>query len=239
MDTLTAFSVIALAALIHASFQLGVSMVTLLSGHAIGKKLAAKRTLRLVGAFFAGTLIMTALIISTLSYVASVAFGHTATPMAWGTLAFAMIIIGLVVWVCYYRRGPGTLLWVPRGLAKLLSKRIHTTQMSAEAFSLGAASVFTELLFIITPAVAAAFAIISLPTNLQLIGALAYVLIASLSVLFVVAFIGSGHNISRLQRWRETNKRFLQFTGGSALIVLAFFLYINLVVTPVVVARIG
>lgn len=239
MDTLTAFSVIALAALIHASFQLGVSMVTLLSGHAIGKKLAAKRTLRLVGAFFAGTLIMTALIISTLSYVASVAFGHAATPMAWGTLAFAMIIIGLVVWVCYYRRGPGTLLWVPRGLAKLLSKRIHTTQMSAEAFSLGATSVFTELLFIITPAVAAAFAIISLPTDLQLIGALTYVLIASLSVLFVVAFIGSGHNISRLQRWRETNKRFLQFTGGSALIVLAFFLYINLVVTPVVVARVG
>lgn len=239
MDTLTAFSVIALAALIHASFQLGVSMVTLLSGHAIGKKLAAKRTLRLVGAFLAGTLIMTALVISTLSYVAAVFFGHSATPMAWGTLAFAMIIIGLVVWICYYRRGPGTLLWVPRGLAKLLSKRIHATQMSAEAFSLGVTSVFTELLFIITPAIAAAFAIISLPTNLQLIGAAAYVVVASLSILLVVAFIGSGHNISRLQRWRETNKRFLQFAGGSALIVLAFFLYINLVITPVVVARVG
>lgn len=239
MDILTAFSVIALAALIHASFQLGVSMVTLLSGHAIGKKLAAKRTLRLVGAFFVGTLIMTALIISTLSYIAGVFFGHDATPMAWGTLAFAMIIIGLVVWVCYYRRGPGTLLWIPRGLAKLLSKRIHATQMSAEAFSLGVTSVFTELLFIITPAIAAAFAIISLPTNLQLIGAVTYIVIASLSILFVVTFIGSGHNISQLQRWREHNKRFLQFTGGSALIVLAFFLYINLVVTPVVVARAG
>ena len=239
MDTLTAFSVITLAALIHASFQLGVSMVTLLSGHAVGKKLAAKRTLRLVGAFLAGTLIMTALVISTLSYIAGIFFNHGATPMAWGTLAFAMIIIGLVVWICYYRRGPGTLLWVPRGLAKLLSKRIHATQMSAEAFSLGATSVFTELLFTITPAVAAAFAIISLPTSLQLIGAGMYVLIASLSMLLVVAFIGSGHNISRLQRWRETNKRFLQFSGGSALIVLAFFLYINVVITPVVVARVG
>jgi len=239
MDTLTALSVIAFAALIHASFQLGVSMVTLLSGHAIGKRLAAKRTLRLVGAFLAGTLIMTALVISTLSYVASVFFGHDVTPMAWGTLAFAMVMIGLVVWICYYRRGPGTLLWVPRSLAKLLSKRIHTTQMSAEAFSLGATSVFTELLFILTPAVAAAFGIISLPTSLQLIGAGMYVLIASLSMLLVVAFIGSGHNISRLQRWRETNKRFLQFSGGSALIVLAFFLYINVVITPVVVARVG
>lgn len=239
MDTLTAFSVIALAALIHASFQLGVSMITLLSGHAIGKKLAAKRTLRLVGAFLAGTLIMTALIVSTLSYTASVFFGHSATPMAWGTLASAMIIIGLVVWVFYYRRGPGTLLWVPRGLAKLLSKRIHATQMSAEAFSLGLTSVCMELLFIITPAVAAAFAIIALPTDLQLAGVAAYVILASLSMLGVAAFIGSGHNISRLQRWREANKRFLQFAGGSALIVLAFYLYVNLVITPVVVARAG
>ena len=229
MDTLTAFSVIALAALIHASFQLGVSMITLLSGHAIGKKLAAKRTLRLVGAFLAGTLIMTALIVSTLSYTASVFFDHSATPMAWGTLASAMIIIGLVVWVFYYRRGPGTLLWVPRGLAKLLSKRIHATQMSAEAFSLGLTSVCMELLFIITPAVAAAFAIIALPTDLQLAGVATYVVLASLSMLGVAAFIGSGHNISRLQRWREANKRFLQFAGGSALIVLAFYLYVNLV----------
>ena len=239
MDTLTAFSVIALAALIHASFQLGVSMITLLSGHAIGKKLAAKRTLRLVGAFLAGTLIMTALIVSTLSYTASIFFGHSATPMAWGTLASAMIIIGLVVWVFYYLRGPGTLLWVPRGLAKLLSKRIHATQMSAEAFSLGLTSVCMELLFIITPAVAAAFAIIALPTDLQLAGVATYVVLASLSMLGVAAFIGSGHNISRLQRWREANKRFLQFAGGSALIVLAFYLYVNLVITPVVVARAG
>lgn len=239
MDTLTAFSVITLAALIHASFQLGVSMITLLSGHAIGKKLAAKRTLRLVGAFLAGTLIMTALIVSTLSYTASVFFGHSATPMAWGTLASAMIIIGLVVWIFYYRRGPGTLLWVPRGLAKLLSKRIHATQMSAEAFSLGLTSVFTELLFIITPAVAAAFAIIALPTDLQLAGVTTYVVLASLSMLGVAAFIGSGHNISRLQRWREANKRFLQFAGGSALIILAFYLYVTVVITPVIVARAG
>lgn len=239
MDTLTAFSVIALAALIHASFQLGVSMITLLSGHAIGKKIAAKRTLRLVGAFLAGTLIMTALIVSSLSYTASVFFGHSVTPMVWGTLASAMIIIGLVVWVFYYRRGPGTLLWVPRGLAKLLSKRIHATQMSAEAFSLGLTSVFTELLFIITPAIAAAFAIIALPTDLQLAGVATYVVLASLSMLGVAAFIGSGHNISRLQRWREANKRFLQFAGGSALIILAFYLYATVVITPVVVARAG
>ena len=239
MDTLTAFGIIGLAALIHASFQLGVSMVTLLSGHSTGKKLAARRTLRLVGSFLLGTIVMTALIISTLSDIAGVAFRHSTPATVWGVLAGIMIVVGLVVWICYYRRGPGTLLWIPRGLAKFLSRRIHATSNSAEAFSLGLTSVITELLFIIVPAAAAALAIVGLPLPLQLAGAAGYTIVASLGMLLVTALIGSGHNISHLQQWREANKRFLQFAGGSALIVLAFYVYVNLVVTPVVVARIG
>lgn len=239
MNTLTAFSVIALAALIHASFQLGVSMITLLSGHSTGKKLAARRTLRLVGAFLLGTLVMTTLIISTLSYIADVLFRNHAPSIVWGVLAAAMLVVGLATWVYYYRRGPGTLLWVPRSLARFLSQRIHTTKLSAEAFSLGLTSVITEILFIITPATAAAFAIIALPTELQLVGAAVYVAVASLGMLFVTVFIGSGHNISHLQRWREANKRFLQFAGGCALIVLAFYLYANLVIDPAVIVRAG
>ena len=235
MNTLTAFCVIALAALIHASFQLGVSMVTLLSGHSIGKKLAATRTLRLVGAFLLGTLVMTALIISTLTYIAGILFPHQIPTLAWAVLTGAMVAIGLIVWICYYRRGPGTLLWVPRSLARFLSQRIHATRISAEAFSLGLTSVITEILFIITPAIAAALAVVSLPTNLQLLGAALYVAVASLGMLFVTVFIGSGHSISRLQQWREANKRFLQFAGGGALIVLAFYLYANLVAVQVVV----
>ena len=191
MNTLTAFSVIALAALIHASFQLGVSMITLLSGHSAGKKLESKRTLRLVGAFFAGTLVMTALIVSTLTYIVGVLFPHSIPELAWGVLAGAMAIIGIAVWIFYYRRGPGTLLWVPRGLAKFLSRRIHATRISAEAFSLGLTSVVTEILFIVTPAMAAALAVISLPTSEQLYGAALYVGVASLGMLFVTAFIGS------------------------------------------------
>lgn len=237
MDTLTAFSIIVLAALIHASFQLGVSMITLLSGHSVGKKMASKRTLRLVGAFLLGTIVMTALIISTLSYIADSLFNQKAPSILWGVLAGSMIVIGMVVWVCYYRRGAGTLLWVPRGLAHFLSDRIHATRRSAEAFSLGLTSVITEIVFIITPAIASALAIISLPKELQLVGAAVYVVVASIGMLFVAAFIGSGHSISRLQKWRETNKRFMQFAGGCALVVLAFYLYATFILTPVVVAR--
>lgn len=234
MDIITAFSIIGLAALIHASFQLGVSMVTLLSGHAVGKKFASRRVVSLVGSFLLGTVVMTALIISLLSDVATVLFRHNAPTIVWGVLCCAMILVGLIIWACYYRRGPGTLLWIPRSMAKFLHNRIHATRDSAEAFSLGLTSVIAEILFILAPAAAAALAIVSLPSPLQLAGAAAYVVVASFGMGIVTIFISSGHSISRLQRWRESNKRFLQFAGGSALIVLAFYIYANLVMTGTV-----
>jgi hypothetical protein len=43
--------------------------------------------------------------------------------------------------------------------------------------------------------------------------------------------IGSGHSLSRIQRWREANKHFLQFAAGAGLIVLGGYLYVNEVVT--------
>lgn len=231
MDIITAFSIIGLAALIHASFQLGVSMVTLLSGHAVGKKFATRRVSRLMIAFLLGTIVMTALLVSMLCDIAFAIFQYSTPVSVWTTLCLAMIVVGLVIWVCYYRRGPGTLLWVPRGMAKFLHTRIHATRASAEAFSLGLTSVLAELFFMLTPAAAAALAIITLPVSLQLAGAAAYVVIASLGMLSVTIFISSGHSISRLQRWREANKRFLQFAGGSALIILACYIYVTMVMS--------
>jgi hypothetical protein len=51
--------------------------------------------------------------------------------------------------------------------------------------------------------------------------------------------IGGGHTISGIQRWREQNKRFLQFVAGSALIVLGFYVYVEQVLTPTVMAAAG
>lgn len=230
MDYLTTFSIIALAALIHASFQLGVSMVTLLSGHAIGRSAARNRSVGLVGAFLLGTLVMTTLVISTVSYFAASQFHQQAPVFAWSVVSGMMVAVGVAVWVFYYRRGEGTSLWLPRGFTRFLADRIKATRSRAEAFSLGMSGVTSELIFIIGPATAAAFALITLPSQLQLLGIALYVLIASLGMFIVTVLIGSGHSLSRIQHWRESNKRFLQFAAGSGLIVLGFFLYINEVV---------
>lgn len=232
MDIPTSLGIILLAGLIHASFQLSVSMVTLLSGHAIGNKTSARRTMRLVGTFFAGVVTMTILFVSFLGYAASQLFRHDVPPFVWSIVCGLMIGLGVAVWAFYYRRQSGTALWLPRSFARFLTERTKATHYSAESFSLGLTSVFAEGLFIVAPATAAALALLSFPAPLQLIGIGLYTLAASLGLLVVVVLIGSGHKLSRIQKWREDNKRFMQFAAGSALLVLGFYIYVNTVLAP-------
>ena len=77
---------------------------------------------------------------------------------------------------------------------------------------------------------AAALALSYLPSDLQLLGAVGYIIVASLGMIIVTVLIGSGHNLSHIQRWRERNKRFLQFAAGSGLIILGLYLYANQIV---------
>lgn len=236
MDTLTALAVIALAAIVHASFQLSVSVVTLLSGHSAGKRDAPGKSLRLVGAFLAGAITTTTLLTFTALYLVHALRTLHSNVTVWAVICAVLVGVGLAIWIFYYRPKQGTRLWIPRAFARFLDMRVRTTTLSAEAFSLGLTTVIAELPFIITPLTAAALAMYALPAPLQLYGALGYIALASLSIVIVVVLIGSGHNLSHIQRWREHNKRFLQFAAGAGLIVLGFFLYVSQVVTPVVVA---
>ncbi|NCU37645.1 hypothetical protein EOL96_01095 [Candidatus Saccharibacteria bacterium] len=220
------FGIIALAALIHASFQLSVSMVTLLSGHSMGNKARASRTMQLVVAFFAGTVTMTLLSVSFLAYTASQLFPYEIPRVAWAVTSGLAMGLGITVWAFYYRhRSKGTTLWIPRSMARFLTNRTKSTTYAAESYSLGLASVLSEGIFIIAPASAAALAMIHLPAPLQLAAVALYTTVASLSILLVVVLIGAGHKLSRIQYWREQNKRFLQFAAGSALLILGFYMY--------------
>ncbi len=230
MDTLTIFSVVALAALIHASFQLGVSVVTMLTGHATGKRVTPNKTLRLVGAFFGGTVVATGLILFSLLYFADQRELWQSPAAIWSIVCAALVAVGLGVWVFYYRRGTGTPLWIPRSFARFLTARVRTTTLGAEAFSLGLTTVIAELPFMAAPLAAAALALSYLPSDLQLLGAVGYIIVASLGMIIVTVLIGSGHNLSHIQRWRERNKRFLQFAAGSGLIILGLYLYANQIV---------
>lgn len=234
MDYLTPLGIVALAGLTHASFQLGVSMMTLLSGHSLSAKRSGERTLGLVASFYCGAFVMSTFIVSFIAYVVTRLWSSEPSIWIWTTTSSLLIGLGLIVWITYYRpKGQGTQLWIPRGIAAFLSNRTKATRSGVEAFSLGLVSVLGELIFVAPPALAASLAISTLPPVWQLAGLLGYALIASLGLGIVVVLIGSGRRISTIQRWRETHKKFLQYVAGAGLIILGFFIYATYVAAPI------
>jgi len=234
MDTLTSLSIVAFAALIHASFQLSVSVLTLLSGHAIGAKKSRARVLRMTSSYVTGAGVMTLLLLSFVSLVFLHVFGIEVPLVVWAMICGLVLGIGIAVWLFYYRRqSKGTELWIPRSFARHLTDRSKATTHSAEAFSLGLTSVIAELLFIVPCIAISALVLIELPGVWQLTGIAIYTVISLFSLILVWSLIGSGKSLSAIQKWRENNKRFLQFSAGSALMVLGFFVYVSKIMTAV------
>ncbi len=227
MDVISPLATIALAGLIHASFQLSISTLTLLSGHAIGKKASHLRLVKLVGGFSFGAVIMTLLIVSSTTLWLQIAFDRTVPPVAWATVCGFLVGLSAAVWLFYYRKEPGTSLWLPRGLARYLLNRTKKTRVTAEAIALGMTSVVAEILFIAGPIAVTALLLLQLKPQWQVAGIAIYAVTSLLPFLFVAARISGGYNISKVQRWRANNKGFLQFIAGCGLIVLAFCVYVN------------
>lgn len=233
MDSISSIAVIAFAALIHASFQLSVSVLTLLGGHSIGARMSRKKTVRLISGYVLGAGVMTLLTLTFVAFLLLHTFGTVVPLIVWAVACGIAFGTGIAVWLFYYRKGAGTSLWISRSFARHLTTRSKQTSRSIEAFSLGLTSVTAELVFILPTTILAALILIELPSAWQLIGVAVYSIISLSGLLIVWAFIGSGKSLSRIQKWRETNKRFIQFAAGSALLVLGFFVYVTKVIAEV------
>lgn len=233
MDIASSLAIVTLAALIHASFQLSVSVLTLLSGHALGTKQSQGKVLRLTFGFVAGAGVMTLLLLSFISLLFSHLFGADSPQLIWAITCGLLVGVGLAVWFFYYRKDKGTTLWVPRGFARHLSERSKQTKHTAEAFSLGLTSVISELLFVAAPMIVSALVLVQLPGEWQLVGILIYAVISLTTLFSIAVLIGSGHKLSAIQKWRESNKKFLQFSAGGALAILGFFVYVCKIITDV------
>ena len=220
-------AIIALAALVHASFQLSVSVLTLLSAHTLGAKRSQLKLLRLTTSFVFGVGLMTLLLLSFVSLLLVSLFGTETPQIIWAIACGLAAGVAISIWLYYYRREKGTMLWIPRSFAKYLTDRTKSTKLCAEAFGLGLSSVVGELLFVVAPILIGALVLIQLPPIWQLVGVGIYTIISMLSLIIVWISISSGHSLSRIQKWRESNKYFLQFASGAGLIVLGFFVYVN------------
>lgn len=234
MDITSSIATVAFAGLIHASFQLSISVLTLLSGHAIGANKPNHKVFRLTTSFVIGTITTTILLLSFVCLFVANMFGKNIPQILWMCACGLLLGVAISIWLFYYRREKGTSIWVPRGMAHYLSERTKQTEISAEAFGLGLTSVIGELLFIIAPLSISALVIVGLPAHWQLIAIVAYVAMSALSLLIVWALVGGGKSLANIQKWRETNKYFLQFAAGAGLIALALFIYVNIVLSSTI-----
>lgn len=227
--------IVAFAGLLHASFQLSVGLLTLLSGHSLGSRRSFARLMQLNFAYIAGASIITLLLFAALGYMALLGIAAV-LPAAWLVVAFLNIAIGGNVIAFYYRRDHGTGLWIPRPMADYLQERTKKTKHSAEAFTLGAGSVLAEIPFLIGPLSIAVLTVVSQPANtgLQLSSFALYCLISLLPLFAISALVGGGHKISTIQRWREDNKLFLQYCAGGGLVILGVYVLIEKVLPGVI-----
>lgn len=226
LDALGPYTLVILAGLFaHACFQLSVSMLTLINSHAIGAGKRHATILKLSLSYILGALFSTIGLLATITYLFTSVFPIKTSAIAWIFVCSLVFVVGGAVLLFYYRRGKGTQLWLPRSFVEFTSARAKKTKNALESFSLGLTMVIAELPFLIAPLVLAGAVLGTLPKLEQTIGLLAYAVAACAPLLIITVLVGGGHKISSIQRWREDNKQFLQWTSGLTLILLAVYLF--------------
>ncbi|MCL1876505.1 hypothetical protein FWF74_00460 [Candidatus Saccharibacteria bacterium] len=218
---------LAVAALVQVSFALGVSMLTLLSGSVLSNKESAHRLRELSFAYIFGSFAATLTGIITIMYCLF-QFPYANHDRWWSVLCGITVGAGAVVIMFYYRPGKktGTQLWLPRRAAEFLCERTKKTTECFEAFILGVASVVLELLFIAAPLIIAANLIINVEFEWQPLTIFSYVFVTILPLVILAICNRRGKKISTFQRWREKNKKFLQISAGTLLIILGLYLFV-------------
>jgi hypothetical protein len=216
---------VAALALLHASFQLGVSVLSLLSGHAFGRKASHRRVLHLGVWYITGVL---ATILSLTLALAYLVYSlEISRDVLWPVVTVAAIAAGTAVLLFYYRRG-SRLLWLPKPIAQYLMERTKKTKSGAEAASLGIMTVVAELPFVLAPMLLAVLLLYDTALSAALPVYAFYTLAACLPLLVVLGLIGGGHKVSRIQAWRDNNKGFLQFVSGAGLIVVSLYALVGI-----------
>lgn len=222
--SLAAIVMIAFAAVLHASFQLGTSVLTLMTGHSFVRDKALKRVILLNISYIFGALATTIMLmtIATTALYLWLPFDQMLT--FWVVLILLALFVSSTVITHYYRKGKGTQLWIPRTFANYLTSRSKKTKNGVEAAALGIVSVLAELPFTAVLILMSSLVLVStFMVDQFTIMIVLYSIVASLPLVIVTTLIATGHRLSQIQRWREASKVFLQYAAGIGLFAAALY----------------
>ena len=221
MDMLIPFAEVFLAALIHASMQLGLGALLLLYHASLGKHIK-KKTRNLVDSYIAGIGTLVFLGLGAVAFIMDRYFSEALYPEELMIVVGMLIALAIAVWAIYYRR---TELWLPRTVARFVDRRAKDTNSNTEAFSLGMLTSLAEMPFTLVLVVVASNSLMRLEPLQQLIALVLYTVISITPPIILRLAIRKGHTVVDIQRWRVKYKTFLRALTGAGFLVLAIFIF--------------
>lgn len=225
MSEFISVATILLAAIAHATLQLGLGCLLLLYHESAGKHIKSK-TRALIGSFISGIGIITFLLLAAACFVVSGIFGGALSNDLLIVVIIALATIAVIMWFFYYRRGNATELWLPKVAARFIDGRARVTNSNTEAFSLGVMTGFAEILFSMFLLIVAGNSILELDSMYQPLMVAFYTIIVVVPLVIFRFAIRSGHNVVDIQKWRVKNKLFLRIVSGLCFFLLGIFIFV-------------
>ena len=215
MSVLTSLGILILSMLILAFLQLVPGIFALFSHHVSGKYSRLKASdltiFFIVGAETAITLILLTIYV-VLANSALLAYVTTTRCFAW-IIAGILAAIGLLILFCYFRKSPGTELFISRRLAQGYQHKITTVKSRSDAFILGFFAALPELIFTLPIFIISTIVIMQIgPDPLARAGLIVLVAICAILPLFIIhSSFAIGHSLADFIKFRFRNKPFFRF----------------------------
>ena len=224
MNIFTSVGVLLLAAIIHATLQLGQGVFLILH-HASSTRYFSSKIKNLTGSFVSGVGLTTFFGLSAICFLLFYLAYGLFPSIVLIVIVSLLALLAIFMWFFYYRHGHSTELWLPKPIARYITARARSTHSNTEAFSLGILTCVFELPISAILLVLAASSILALPAAWQLLSILIYTLFVVAPLFVMQLAFRRGKTVVDIQRWRLRNKNFLRIISGIGFIVLAIFVF--------------
>ena len=229
MSVLTSVGILVLSALIMAFLQLIPGLFSLFLHYTAGKYSKNKAS-DLATFFILG--VETAVVIFFLSVSAilspspAIALVLDSDIFAW-VMAAVSLVLGLSLFFCYFRKGPGTKLFISRRVAANLQSKVNSAKTRSDAFLLGLFSTVPEIVFTLPLYFLSAIAVMKLGENPAERAAIIilYALVAVAPLLILHSLSATGRTLADSTRFRFKNKTFFR-----CFLALFYFLIATLII---------
>lgn len=229
MSILISLGIIILSMLILASMKLNSGVFALFYHYALGKY-SKKKASFLSTFFILGVETVSAFLFLSIFYLSYFILFFTND---FENNLFSLILVGIFLTLAlislfyYFRKGPGTRLFISANFSKSLDKNAKSIKTRSDAFLLGAFSGISELIFTFPLYLIFSYELINLnfnpASNLPLI--FIFILIPILPLILVRFFFRTNYNLADYLRLRFKNKSFTRATLFICYLLIAILIF--------------